>query len=49
MIDARLVAIPPRRTEQRVMGLHPGSMVMSPDFDDELPDSFRLGETGHHT
>lgn len=28
----------------RVLGLHPGAMVMSDDFDDPLPDSFWLGE-----
>ncbi len=25
-------------------GLHPGSMIMSDDFDDPLPDEFWLGE-----
>lgn len=29
---------------KRVFGLHPNAMVMSDDFDDELPDSFWLGE-----
>ena len=30
--------------EVRIFDLHPGAMVMSDDFDDELPDSFWLGE-----
>lgn len=29
----------------RVFGLHPGAMVMAPDFDDPLPDEFWLGES----
>ena len=33
----------PQRGE-RIMGLHPGAIVMSDDFDDPLPDSFWLGE-----
>ena len=24
-----------------ILNMHPGAMVMSPDFDDELPDEFR--------
>jgi 3-phosphoglycerate kinase len=28
----------------RIFNLHPGAMVMSEDFDDELPDSFWFGE-----
>lgn len=31
--------------QPRVFGLHPGSMVMAPDFDDPLPDEFWLGES----
>ena len=34
---------PPKR--EWVLGLHPGSMVMAPDFDDPLPDEFWLGES----
>ena len=30
--------------KQRQPGLHPGSMVMSDDFDDPLPDEFWLGQ-----
>jgi hypothetical protein len=26
-----------------IFNMHPGAMVMSPDFDDELPDEFWLG------
>jgi hypothetical protein len=35
-----------RRPEQnqRIFGMHRGAMVMRDDFDDELPDSFWLGE-----
>ena len=28
----------------RVVGLHPGSMEMAPDFDDPLPDEFWFGQ-----
>jgi hypothetical protein len=27
-----------------ILNMHPGAMVMSPDFDDELPDEFWLGK-----
>ncbi len=30
--------------ENRVLGLHKGSMQMHDDFDDPLPDTFWLGE-----
>jgi prevent-host-death family protein len=42
---ARLIAIPPPRTEPRILGLHPGAMQMAPDFDDPLPDEFWQGES----
>jgi hypothetical protein len=29
----------------RVLGMHPGSMVAAPDFDDPLPDEFWLGQS----
>ncbi len=32
------------RPAQRVFGLHPNAIWISEDFDDELPDSFWLGE-----
>jgi len=42
---AGLTALPtPPRTEPFKLGLHPGAMVMAPDFDDPLPDEFWLGE-----
>lgn len=28
----------------RILGMHPGSMVMAPDFNDPLPDEFWLGK-----
>ena len=38
---ARLVPVPtPLRP--RILGLHPGSMIAAPDFDDPLPDEFWL-------
>ena len=39
---ARLVPILPS-TFRRVPNLHPGSMIMAPDFDAPLPDEFWLG------
>jgi len=38
---ARLVPLPPV-SGQRVPGLHPGAMEMSPDFNDPLPDESSL-------
>lgn len=38
------VAPAPRRGS-RVLGLHPGNMVMSADFDEPLADAFWLGAT----
>lgn len=38
---ARLVAIEkPKQQKQRIAGLGKGTMFMSDDFDDELPDEF---------
>ena len=42
---ARLVPVPPPAAGPRVLGMHPGSMVMAPDFNDPLPDEFWLGES----
>jgi antitoxin (DNA-binding transcriptional repressor) of toxin-antitoxin stability system len=43
---ARLVPVSTIALRQaRVLGLHPGSMVMAPDFDAPLPDAFWLGES----
>lgn len=43
---ARLVAIAPHEgpLKPRIPNLHPGSMTMSEDFDDPLPDEFWTGE-----
>ncbi len=41
---ARLVPITPHAA-RRVPGLHAGSMTMSPDFDQPLPDEFWTGTT----
>lgn len=38
---ARLVALPTGGL--RKLGLHPGAMVMAPNFDDPLPDEFWTG------
>ena len=38
---SRSKCAPPR---ERVAGLHPGAIVMSPDFDAPLPDEFWLGK-----
>jgi len=47
--SARLVPVPPLAplppTRPRVLGMHPGSMVPAPDFDDPLPDEFWLGQS----
>jgi antitoxin (DNA-binding transcriptional repressor) of toxin-antitoxin stability system len=40
----RLIPVPAPVTRPRVLGMHPGSMVMAPDFDAPLPDEFWLGE-----
>ncbi len=37
-------ALEPTKHIQRIANLHPGSFIMSDDFDEELPDSFWLGE-----
>lgn len=38
---SRSMGGPPR---ERVAGLHPGAIVMAPDFDAPLPDEFWLGK-----
>ena len=30
--------------KERILGMHAGSMIMAPDFDDPLPDEFWLGK-----
>ena len=34
---------PPKR--EWILGMHPGAMVMAPDFDEPLPEEFWLGES----
>lgn len=41
---ARLVPISSPSEEYRIAGLHEGEIWMSDDFDQELPDSFWLGD-----
>ncbi len=41
---ARLVPIEKFEPKQRILGLREGQVWTSNDFDDELPDSFWLGE-----
>lgn len=41
---ARIVPIQKNELKERVLGLREGQVWMSDDFDDELPDSFWLGE-----
>lgn len=40
---ARLTAVAPV-SKKRVLGLHPGAITTTEDFDDPLPDEFWLGE-----
>ena len=35
----------PAQKKKRILGLHPGSMQMSDDFDAPLPDEFWLGKS----
>jgi len=44
-LPVRLVPTPPPAMKPRILGMHPGSMVMAPDFDDPLPDEFWLGQS----
>jgi antitoxin (DNA-binding transcriptional repressor) of toxin-antitoxin stability system len=41
----RLVPVPVCASHPRILGMHPGSMVMAPDFDEPLPDEFWLGQS----
>ena len=41
---ARLLPIPRPEKKERALGLREGQVWLSDDFDDELPDSFWLGE-----
>lgn len=42
--SARLIAIQKTEQKERVLGLREGQVWISDDFDEELPDSFWLGE-----
>lgn len=41
---AKVLLIEKFEPKQRILGLREGQVWMSDDFDDELPDSFWLGE-----
>ena len=41
---AKLLAVAVPTGKPRILGMHPGAMIMADDFDDPLPDSFWLGE-----
>lgn len=40
-LEAEKPADPPK---QRILGMHPGAIETTPDFDDPLPDEFWLGK-----
>lgn len=42
--SARLIPIQKTERKERVLGLREGQVWTSDDFDEELPDSFWLGE-----
>jgi len=42
--SARLIPIQKTEPKERILGLREGQVWTSEDFDDELPDSFWLGE-----
>ena len=42
--SARIIPIQKTERKERVLGLREGQVWTSDDFDDELPDSFWLGE-----
>jgi len=41
--DQPVARLTPAQTDQRIPDLHPGGWIAD-DFDDELPDSFWLGD-----
>jgi antitoxin (DNA-binding transcriptional repressor) of toxin-antitoxin stability system len=41
---AKLIPIP-QESRKRIAGLHPGAMVMTPDFDAPLPEEFWMGNS----
>lgn len=42
--DTPLARVVPVERKKRVLGLHPGSIWTSDDFDEVLPDEFWLGD-----
>ena len=42
--SARLDDLAPRPAGERIAGLGKGTVELSPDFDDPLPDSFWMGD-----
>ena len=42
---ARLLPVAETSKKERVLGMHPGSIWVSDDFDDPLPDEFWFGKT----
>jgi antitoxin (DNA-binding transcriptional repressor) of toxin-antitoxin stability system len=43
-LEEQKPVLPITQEKGRIPNLHPGSMIMSDDFDDPLPDEFWLGE-----
>ena len=43
-IDTETIPTEVDLSKPRILGLHPGAMWTSDDFDDPLPDEFWLGE-----
>lgn len=41
---ARLLPVQETSRKERILGMHPGSIQTSDDFDEPLPDEFWLGE-----
>jgi predicted DNA-binding antitoxin AbrB/MazE fold protein len=46
VLEATVLESPPQeeKKQERIFDMHAGNYWMSDDFDDELPDSFWLGE-----
>jgi hypothetical protein len=43
-IDTETISTEVDLSKPRILGLHPGAIWMSDDFDDPLPDEFWLGD-----
>ncbi|MBC7999180.1 MAG: toxin-antitoxin (TA) system antitoxin [Leptolyngbya sp.] len=41
---ARILPVEANPQKERILGMHPGSIWMSDDFNDPLPDEFWFGE-----